>query len=383
MIGPSGAGPLHGVRVLDVSALGPGPFCSMILADFGAEVIAVERPGPTAQYDPAKFFSRGKRSVVVDLRSPRGPEVLADMAARCDVFLEGYRPGTMERRGLGPDVLLRRNPGLIYTRLTGYGQTGPYAQRAGHDINYIAVAGLLGVLGGEKSGPPIPLNILGDFASGSLMAALGTIMALFERFRTGWGQVVDAAMVDGAAMLLSAQLAEYSTGQWAGAGKGVLGGAAPYYGVYRCLDDKWFTVGAIETKFYDELLRALGLDADRLPDRDDPTNWDALRNEFAGVFRTKSQSHWAEVFSRFDACGAPVNSLDQLAEEPHLRQRGTVQNQTGWPAAAPAPRLSGFSPQPQPRAAPPGGRHTREVLTEFGWSSSDIDGLASDGTISV
>lgn len=382
MTGSSNNGPLHGVRVLDLSALGPGPFCSMILADFGAEVITVERPGETTQHDPSKFFIRGKRSVVVDLRSTRGPEVLAEMADRCDVFLEGYRPGTMERRGLGPDVLLERNPGLIYTRLTGYGQTGPYAQRAGHDINYLAVAGLLGVLGGEKSGPPIPLNLLGDFASGSLTAVLGTVMALFERSRTGCGQVVDAAMVDGAAMLLSAQLAEYSTGQWAGVGKGILGGAAPFYGVYRCLDGKWFTVGAIETKFYDELIKALGLKAALLPDRDDPANWDQLRNEFAGVFGAHPQSHWIEVFSRFDACGAPVNTLDQLADEPHLRERGTVLDRKGWLDAAPSPRLSGFTPEAQPRATS-SGRDTREVFAEFGWCSADIDDMVADGTISV
>lgn len=376
----SNHGPLHGVRVLDMSSLGPGPFCSMLLANFGAEVIAVERHGVVGDYDPAPFFSRGKRSIIVDLRKPRGAQVLKELAVKCDVFLEGYRPGVMERRGLGPAELLKRNPRLVYTRLTGYGQSGPYSQRAGHDINYIATAGLLGVLGDEANGPSVPLNILGDFASGSLIAAYGTVMALFERNLTGQGQVVDAAMVDGAATLLSAQLAEFATRQWAGPGQGILSGAAPFYGVYRCSDGRWFSIGAIETKFYRELLEALGLDSAMVPSRSDASNWPRIRTMIARVFTTRPQSHWADVFERFDACGAPVHSMEQLLDDPHLKERGTIVESEGWIDVAPAPRLSGFEPAPGTRVAVRG-QHTYEVLLENGWRQTEIEELLAEGAI--
>lgn len=375
-------GPLLGVRVLDMSSLGPGPFCSMLLADFGAEVISVERQDLPIDYDPSPFFSRGKRSIIVDLRNARGAEVLKELAAKCDVFLEGYRPGAMERRGLGPRELLQRNPRLIYTRLTGYGQSGPYSQRAGHDINYIATAGLLGVLGDETHGPCVPLNILGDFASGSLMAAFGTVMALLERNLTGQGRVVDAAMVDGAATLLSAQLAEFATHQWAGPGNGMLSGAAPFYGVYRCADGKWFSIGAIEGKFYRELLDALSLDPQAVPSRSDANNWPQIRRMIAEVFETKPQSHWVDVFGEFDACGAAVHSMEQLLDDPHLAERRTIVESGGWLDAAPAPRLSGFEPAVGARVTARG-QHTREVLLENGWRHAEIEELLAEGAITT
>ncbi|HEY2830951.1 MAG TPA: CaiB/BaiF CoA-transferase family protein, partial [Sporichthyaceae bacterium] len=251
------AGPLHGVRVLDLSALGPGPFCSMLLADFGADVLSVERP-TTLPLDPAAYLSRGKRSAIVDLRTTRGPEVIARLADHADVLLESNRPGTLERRGLGPDVLCARNPRLIYARLTGWGQDGPYAERAGHDINYIAIAGSLGVVGDETPVPP--LAMVGDLAGGSLVTAFGIVAALFERTVTGRGQVIDSAIVDGAALLNSTWLAEVNAGIWAGRGKHLLSGASPFYGVYQCADGGYFAVGAIEDKFYAAFLAALGLD---------------------------------------------------------------------------------------------------------------------------
>lgn len=226
--------PLTGVRVLDLSALGPGPFCSMLLADFGADVIAVERPAPPHPFDPAKSLSRGKRSVVVDLRAPGGAEVIARLADAADVLLESNRPGTMERRGLGPDVLCERNPRLIYTRLTGWGQDGPYRDRAGHDINYAAIAGTLGVIGDDRPIPP--LAMLGDLAGGSLFAALGIVMAIYERTVTGRGQVIDASIADGSALLNLTNLAEFNAGIWAGRGRHILPGSAPFYGPYPCAD---------------------------------------------------------------------------------------------------------------------------------------------------
>lgn len=374
-------GPLDGIRVLDMSALGPGPFCSMLLADFGAEVISVERPDAPS-FDPATFFSRGKRSIVVDLRAPGGTDVVARLVDHVDVLLESNRPGTMERRGLGPDVLCARNPGLVYTRLTGWGQNGPYSARAGHDINYIGVSGALGALGGPDCPVPAPpLAMLGDLAGGSLFAALGVMMALFERSVTGRGQVVDSAIVDGAALLNAPQMAELAGGMWAGRGRHILSGAAPFYGLYTCADDQLFAVGAIEPKFYRNLLTGLDLvDEVDLGSQMDPRTWAELRTRVAGAFATKPRSHWTAVFAELDGCGTPVLDLDEVADDAHLRARGTIVDGPGGPVPAPAPRLSRspgrIRPQPQTR-----GGDTRDVLSAAGFSDAEITTLAGDGTV--
>lgn len=375
--------PLDGVRVLDMSALGPGPFCSMLLSDFGAEVIAVERP-ESPPFDPAGFFSRGKRSAVVDLRAPGGPEVIARLAGRADVLLESNRPGTMERYGLGPDVLCARDPRLIYTRLTGWGQSGPYSDRVGHDINYIAVSGALGVVGSAEGDPPVPpvppLALVGDIAGGSMFAALGIMMALFERAATGRGQVVDSAIVDGSALLNLPQLAELNAGIWAGRGRHVLSGAAPFYGVYRCADGGWFAVGAIEPRFYARFLAALGLGDENQRRQMDPSRWTGLRERVAAAFRRKPRAHWTDIFADIDGCGTPVLELDEIAEDVHLRERGTIVPHEGGLAAAPAPRLS-RSParlRPSPAAR---GADTRAVLTEAGFGPEQVRRLADDGTV--
>jgi alpha-methylacyl-CoA racemase len=369
-------GPLSGVRVLDTSALGPGPFCSMLLADFGAEVIAVERP-ETPGFDPAKFLSRGKRSVVVDLRAPRGAEVIAGLADRCDVLLESNRPGTMERRGLGPDEICRRNPRLVYARITGWGQDGPYRDRAGHDINYTAISGTLGVVGADAPVPPSAL--VGDLAGGSLMAAFGIMAALFERTVTGRGQVVDAAIADGAALLNITHLAELNAGLWAGRGRHLLSGAAPFYGVYACSDDRWFAVGAIEPKFYVQFLDALDLGDVRRERQLDPSTWPDLRERVAEAFRAKPRAHWTAVFAEIEGCGTPVLELDELADDPHLRARGTVVAEGGQVTVAPAPRLSrtpGSMRRPARRGA-----DTHDVLIEAGFTEEDVAALAADGTV--
>jgi alpha-methylacyl-CoA racemase len=383
---PTG-GPLRGVRVLDMSALGPGPFCSMLLADFGAEVVTVERPDPPS-FDPAKLFSRGKRSTIVDLRAPGGAEVITRLADRADVFLESYRPGTMERRGLGPDVLCARNPRLVYARLTGWGQDGPYRNRAGHDINYIGVSGALGVIGAAGTDAPVPpvppLATVGDIAGGSMVCALGIMMALFERATTGLGQVIDAAIVDGSALLNTPQLGSLNAGTWAGRGASLLSGAAPFYGVYRCSDDGWFAVGAIEPKFYAQLLTALDID---LPDgalgenaQFDPAGWAALRGRVAETFAAKPRSHWSTVFADIDGCGTPVLELDELAADPHLTARGTIVTEGEQLSAAPAPRLSRtpgeLRPHPDCRGA-----DTGAVLAEAGFGADEIARLAAAGTV--
>ncbi|CQD17589.1 alpha-methylacyl-CoA racemase [Mycobacterium lentiflavum] len=376
-----GVPPLTGVRVLDLSALGPGPFCSMLLADFGADVVAVERPATPHPFDPAKSLSRGKRSVVVDLRAPGGAEVIARLADAADVLLESNRPGTMERRGLGPDVLCERNPRLIYTRLTGWGQDGPYRDRAGHDINYAAIAGTLGVIGDERPVPP--LAMLGDLAGGSLFAALGIVMAIYERTVTGRGQVIDASIADGSALLNLTNLAEFNAGIWAGRGRHVLSGSAPFYGPYPCADGRFFAVGAIEPKFYAKFLGALGIDDVDLSAQLDPARWPPLRERIAAVFATKPRAHWTAVFADVDGCGAPVLELEELADDPHLRARSTITTAPdGSVTAGPAPRLSRTPgrPGPAPRAT---GADTRDVLRESGFSDEEVSSLIADGTVAA
>jgi len=377
---PRSPRPLHGVRVIDVSGLGPGPFCSMLLSDYGAEVVAVERPDPEP-FDPSPFFSRGKRSVVVDLRAPGGADVVRRLTRTADVFIESYRPGTMERRGLGPDVLMSQNPRLVYARITGFGQSGPYAQRAGHDINFIAAAGALGAIGTDRPTPP--LNILGDFAAGSLTAAMGILLALLDRDRSGQGQVVDAAMVDGAAMLLAGQFADYAAGTWHGLGHSMLSGSAPFYGVYQCADGQWFAVGAIEERFYENLTQALGLDAEefrRLGDRHDEACWPALRERIATAFAGKPRKHWETVFSQVDGCGTAVLGLDELPADPHLRARGTVVTDDGVLQALPAPRLSRSPWTLAPRVRERGA-DTSAVLAEAGFAEDEVRALVAAGAL--
>lgn len=375
------APPLSGVRVLDLSALGPGPFCSMLLADFGADVVTVERPGVPLPFDPAANLSRGKRSAAIDLRAPRGAEVIARLADHADVLLESNRPGTMERRGLGPDVLCARNPRLIYARLTGWGQDGPYSDRAGHDINYTAVAGTLGTIGSEK--PVAPLAYVGDLAGGSLVTALGIMMALFERTSTGKGQVIDGAIVDGAALLAAIHLAELNSGLWSGRGKHLLSGGAPFYGVYECEDGRFFAVGAIEPKFYAQFLSALGIADIALAAQLDPTGWAQLRERVAEAFRSKARSHWSAVFADIDGCGAPVLELDELADDPHLRARNTIlESDDGTVTVAPAPRLSRTPARLRPAPASRGA-DTSAVLGEAGFTADEIRELQADGTITT
>ena len=371
-------GPLAGVSVIDVSTLGPGPFASMVLADFGAEVIEIRRPVP-GEVDAADQFVRGKQQLTIDLRAPGGAGLIARLTDTADVFLESYRPGTMERRGLGPAELMERNPRLVYTRLTGWGQDGPYASRAGHDINYVAIGGPLGAVGFDT---PVPaMNLLGDFASGSFPAVLGTVLALLARERTGRGQVVDAGMVDGAAYLLFAQFCELGRGEWHGRGTGMLSGVAPFYGVYRCADGQWMSVGAIERKFYAQLLDGLGLGPELLGRQHDRADWPAARAAIAGVFATRSRDHWAAVFTGTDACAYPVLELAETTSDAHVAARGSVQmDDGGRPNVRPAPRLSetpGIAGEPRPidRAA------QYDLLTSRGIAAEDIGRYEKSGAL--
>jgi alpha-methylacyl-CoA racemase len=346
-------GPLSGCRVVELAGIGPGPFAGMILADLGAEVVRVDRPaaGERARAERFDVLGRGKKSVVLDLKRPEAAAAVLDLVAGADALIEGYRPGVTERLGLGPAECLARNPRLVYGRMTGWGQDGPLAQQAGHDIAYIALTGALHAIG-EQGGPPqIPLNLLGDFGGGSTYLVIGVLAALWAVRSGAPGQVVDAAIVDGAAHLLAMTHGMLAAGAWADErGVNLLDGGAPFYAVYATADGRHMAVGALEPKFYAEFLARLGLDED--PARQhDRNGWAALRGRIAGAFATRTQAEWTQVFSGSDACVAPVLGLREAADHPHMAARGTFVSRDGVLQPAPAPRFS--ATQAAPVAPPP------------------------------
>ncbi|WKK24987.1 CaiB/BaiF CoA-transferase family protein [Streptomyces olivoreticuli] len=359
-------GPLTGVRVVELAGIGPAPFAAMLLADLGADVVRVDRPdGPGLHIDPRHdITNRNKRSVIVDLKSAVGPRAVLDLAERADILLEGFRPGVTERLGIGPEACLARNPRLVYGRMTGWGQEGPLADTAGHDIAYIAVTGALG-LAGPADGPPYaPANLLGDFAGGSLYLVVGVLAALQHARATGTGQVVDAAIVDGTAHLTALIHGMLAAGAWQDRrGANLLDGGAPFYGTYETADGGHMAVGALEKRFYAEFLDRLGL-AGEVPDRDDPAEWDALRTAVAVRFKQRTRAEWAEVFAHSDACVAPVLSLREAPGHPHLAARGTFVEHGGLTQPAPAPR---FSATPGSVRRPPArpGADTAEVARDW------------------
>ncbi|QYC41545.1 Succinyl-CoA:(R)-benzylsuccinate CoA-transferase subunit BbsF [Nonomuraea coxensis DSM 45129] len=363
-------GPLTGVRVVELLGIGPGPFCGMVLADLGADVVRVERPVPAgrpAEAPAADILARGQRSVTADLKSAEGRSAVLGLVRAADVLIDPFRPGVTERLGLGPEDCLAANPRLVYGRMTGWGQEGPYAPRAGHDINYIALSGALSLCG-NAGGPPVPpVNLLGDFGGGAMFLAVGVLAALLHARSTGEGQVVDAAMVDGSAALTAMTHQMLALGAWGPRGTNVLDTGAPYYNVYRAADGGWVSVGAIEDPFYAELLDVLGLAGDELATagRHDRERWPDLQRLFAGVFATRTRAEWAEAFAGRDACFAPVWELAEAQAEPHLAQRGTYVREFGVTQPAPAPR---FSRTPAAIGGPPPhpGQHTGEVFRDWG-----------------
>lgn len=367
---------LSGIRVVEMAGLAPVPYCGMILADFGADVVRVDRPGARS----TDFLSRGKRSIAVDLKNPRGVEALLRLLDGADVLIEPFRPGVMERLGLGPDVATARNPRLIYARLTGFGQDGPYAQMAGHDINYIATAGTLAPIARQGQRPLAPLNLVGDFAGGGMACALGIALALIERSRSNRGQVIDAAMVDGAAHLATFVFKLRQLGAWNDeAGTNLLDSGAPFYDTYETRDGGHMAVGALEPQFYAALLKGLDLaDAD-LPPQMDRSGWPVLRQRFTERFRDKTREEWCAIFDGTDACTTPVLGLGEVADHPHNKQRGTfVVASDGHCEPAPAPRLA-RTPGIAASRRPEPGQHTADVLAEYGFSAAEIDELASEG----
>jgi alpha-methylacyl-CoA racemase len=317
--------PLEGLRVVELAAIGPVPYAGMLLADLGAEVTRVDRADglrPFAAWH--RGIDRGRSAVALDLKDPDGLAALLRLVENSDVLLEGFRPGVAERLGFGPRVCLKRNPRLIYGRMTGWGQDGPLAQAVGHDINYLALSGALDAIGPEGGDPVVPLNLVGDFAGGSLPLVIGVLAAVIERRSTGVGRVIDAAIVDGTASLLTMLASMHAEGLWSrGRGRNLLDGGAPFYTVYRCADGRHVAVGALEERFYGALVRGLGLDADALPDRDDPENWPKLRRGCEQRFAEADRDEWARRFEGSEACVTPVLSFDEAAEHPHHRARGT------------------------------------------------------------
>ncbi|MFI1780680.1 CaiB/BaiF CoA transferase family protein [Streptomyces rubiginosohelvolus] len=341
--GPTpGHGPLTGVRVVELAGIGPGPFAAMLLADLGADVVRVDRPGGAGLgIDPAyDLTNRNKRSVVLDLKSDEGPARVLDLVERADILVEGYRPGVAERLGVGPDACLARNPQLVYGRMTGWGQDGPLADRAGHDIAYIALTGTLSMIGRPDEPPTVPANLVGDYAGGSLYLVIGVLAALQHARAHGEGQVVDAAIVDGAAHLATMIHGMLAAGSWQDRrGANLLDGGCPFYGTYATSDGGHMAVGPLEGQFYAEFARLLGI-ADAFPDRWDLARWDELRATVTERFLTRTRAEWTEVFAGTDACVAPVLSLGEAPHHPHLAARSTFVEHGGRTQPAPAPRFS-------------------------------------------
>ncbi len=377
-------GPLEGIRIIELAGMGALPFASLRLADMGAEMIRVDRLSDVPDDKtprPHNFWERGRRSIAVDLKNPQGVETMLRLADRADAFLESFRPGVVERLGVGPDVVLQRNPRIVYGRLTGWGQEGPLAQSAGHSLNYEAITGISHAIG-PRGGAPIPLlQILGDFAGGGQHLAYGVVCALLEAQRSGRGQVVDAAMVDGVMSIVSTFYAMHKMGLHTDArGTNLFDGGSPYYNIYETADGKFVSVAPIEPHFYALLLDKLGIDAADLPDREDEANWPELRERFAQVFRTRTRDEWCAILEGSDTCFAPVLNFTEALDYPHNSERGAFLSTGEVPEVLPTPRLSRTPGQPNPSPAYPSA-DTDAVLGELGFAKEEIDSLRRDGVI--
>jgi alpha-methylacyl-CoA racemase len=370
------SGPLEGYRVVELAGLGPAPFAAMLLADLGADVVRVDRPNASTPAGRGDVVYRGRRSIAIDVKEPQGREVVLDLAGRADAFIEPFRPGVAERLGIGPDECFDRNRRLVYGRMTGWGQEGPLAARAGHDIDYIALAGALWPLGTEGEPPVPPLNLVGDFGGGGMLLAVGVLAALLETQRSGTGQVVDAAMVDGAALLMTFIWGMREIGVWSDRrSANPLDGAAPYYRSYACADERYVAVGAMEPQFYAALVRLTGLaDEAPLPDQLDQSTWPDITDRLARIFRTRSRDEWCELAEGIDACLAPVLDFEEARNHPHNVVRGTFTEVDGVSQPAPAPRFARTPASISGPVALPG-EHTDDVLSE--WLARDADEIAN------
>jgi alpha-methylacyl-CoA racemase len=378
------AGPLTGLTVVELAGIGPGPFAAMVLADMGADVVRVDRADRVHEVPadpPPDLLRRGRRSVAVDLKQPAGVAAVLRLVERADALIEGFRPGVAERLGLGPDVCLNRNERLVYGRMTGWGQDGPMAGAAGHDINYIGLAGALHPIGRRGERPVPPLNLVGDFGGGGMLLAFGVVCGIVEASRSGHGQVIDAAMIDGAALLTTVVHGMIAKGSWRPErGTNIVDSGAPFYEVYECADGGHVCVGALEPQFYAELLHRLGLDNGSLPDQHDRAQWPAVKDRFAAVFKARTRDEWCRLLEGTDVCFAPVLSPVEATGHDHHIRRGTFVDVAGIVQPAPAPR---FSRTPGAIVRPPSspGEHTEEVLAAWGFTPTEIADLLRAGAV--
>jgi alpha-methylacyl-CoA racemase len=384
-------GPLHGFRVVELAGIGPGPFAGMLLADMGADVVRIDRPDVPGSHpdshrrQEARFdvLGRGRRSVAVDLKHPDGPEVVLRLAEQADALLEGFRPGVTERLGVGPDECLGRNPRLVYGRMTGWGQSGPLAQSAGRDVNYIALSGILAMIGRRGQPPVPPLTLLGDFGGGGMLLAFGLACAMLEASRSGRGQVVDAAMLDGAALLAAMFHGMRASGDWSDErGTNLLDTGAYFYEVYETSDGRYISLGALDARSHELLVRLTGLvgDGDPVPDPDDRSAWPGMKTRLAALVRTKTRDEWCRLLEGTDACFAPVLESGEAPDHPHNRARGTFVDVDGVTQAAPAPRFSRTAPGP-PGRPPRAGEHSEEALASWGFSPDELSVLLGSGVV--
>ncbi|XP_064410184.1 alpha-methylacyl-CoA racemase isoform X1 [Latimeria chalumnae] len=371
---------LAGIRVLEIAGLAPAPFCGMILADFGAKVVKVDRTRTSMTVD---VQARGKRSIALNLKTSEGATILKKLCSQSDVLIEPFRKGVMEKLGLGPEKILQENPKLIYARLTGFGQSGPYAEAAGHDINYLAISGLLSKLGRQGENPYAPANLLADFAGGGLLCAVGIVMALFERSRSDKGQVIDANMVEGAAYIGSFLWKSQNLGLWnRPRGQNLLDSGAPFYETYKTSDGKFMAVGALEPQFYEELIKGLQLDSLKLPSQMSFSDWPEMKKIMAETFSKKTQAEWCKIFEGTDACVTPVLSLDEVSSHPHNKERGSfITDCQGEISPRPAPLLLRTPATPSLTRDPFIGEHTESVLREYGFSKEEIAKFQAAGII--
>ena len=371
-------GPLKDIKVIEMAGIGPAPFCGMILADMGAEVISVERITAAGRGSSADIASRGKKSIAVDIRKPEGQEIIKKLIDSADVLIEGFRPGVMEKNNLGPDALLNINPKLIYGRMTGWGQTGPLANAAGHDINYIALSGVLGAIGKKESPPPPPLNLIGDFGGGGMLLALGVCAALNTVNKEGKGQIIDAAMTEGSALLMSMMYGMLSSGIWTDSrDSNLLDGAAHFYGCYECKDGKFVSIGSIEPQFYALLREKMNIDEDIFDNQMDKTSWSALRENLEIRFKEKTRDEWCEIMEGTDICFAPVLSMNEAIKHDHNIERNSFFNMDNVIQPSPAPKFS-YSKSEVSHPPVKVGTHTKEIMSSLGLDEEVIEYVSKE-----
>jgi alpha-methylacyl-CoA racemase len=373
------AGPLAGIRIIEFSSVGPGPFCCMLLADMGAEVVSIVQPTPQKLGIPkeARFnlTTRSRASIAINLKQPAGRETVLRMIRRADAMVEGYRPGVMERLGLDPDTCQRENPAIVYGRMTGWGQTGPMAMSVGHDLNYLAITGALSLIGPQGKPPSIPLNLLADLGGGGLYLALGVLAAILESKTSGKGQVVDTAMIDGVGSLLTHMFSFFASGRWVYEREmNFLDGGAPWYNTYETSDGKYVSVAAVERKFYDQLLAGMGLEPSEIPDQLARETWPSLKARFAAIFRSRTRDEWCAIMEKREACFAPVLSIAEAMQHPHLVARDNFIDVDGVLQPAPAPRFSRTPSAVRGGPSSPG-RDAGEILYSWDFSPAEVEAL--------